>query len=428
MKQKLVPFILILCTLNIFAQQESLKKDKKRLDFAKMYFEFGNDFSSSFTGKRLVNDEIITFENSTSVTQHLNWGAFHFWGHAEFYVTFPVNQLNLKKDNETDFTLTNYVVTGARFLPWAFREKKIRPYAGVSWGSIDFQQRIKPDENQPILSKDFLLIPETGLMYGYKSLMIRLGLSYNYDNKWNYPLSRTTFSEIETPKFNFQLGLNYSFESSKREKPENKQLWNSYPRTSSIGYDATKFGDFFVAIGPSLSFSLSGSEYNKAELPYLKNKLTSSNYFDIATGYQFNKLGLFAALSFRNPTFETEGFDAKQTIKKTSLAFEVNKFITDYTGFAPYIGLNIAYDKLKYTENIDNISKELSFNSIEPGITFGWDIIPGKTSEVIVLRTNLRWYPYSSFKIDGKTFDFSQLEYNLIQVVFYPERLKKRKK
>ncbi|NMH89603.1 hypothetical protein [Flavivirga algicola] len=428
MRQKLLfTFILMLCSVSLFAQEVSSGQNKKRLDFAKMYFELGSNFSPSFTGKKLVNNEIVSFENSASSTQYLNWGAFHFWGHAEFYVTFPVNQLNLKKNNETDFTLTNYVVTGARFLPWAFREKKIRPYVGVSWGAIDFQQRIKPEENQPILSKEFLLVPETGLMYGYKSFMIRLGLSYNYDNKWNYPLSRTIFSEIETPKFNFQLGLNYSFESSKNEKPEDKKLWNSYPRTSSIGYNATKFGDFFIAIGPSLSFSLSSSEYNKTKFPYLKGKLTSTNYYDIAVGYQFNKLGLFTALSFRNPKFETEGYSAKQTIKKTSFAFEINKFITDYTGFAPYIGLNLAYDKLKYSENVDNATKGLTFNNFEPGITFGWDIVPGKTSEALILRTNLRWYPYSSFKLDKKSFNFSQLEYNLIQVVFYPERLKRKK-
>ena len=67
-------------------------------------------------------------------------------------------------------------------------------------------------------------------------------------------------------------------------------------------------------------------------------------------------------------------------------------------------------------------------NKLDAGVTFGWDIVPGKTSEALILRTNLRWYPLSKFEIDGKKFNFSQLEYNLIQVVFYPNRLKKRRK
>lgn len=67
-------------------------------------------------------------------------------------------------------------------------------------------------------------------------------------------------------------------------------------------------------------------------------------------------------------------------------------------------------------------------NKAEPGITFGWDIAPGKTSEALLLRTNLRWYPFSKIEIDHKAFHLSQLEYNLIQVVFYPGRLKNKKR
>lgn len=430
MKQKLISGILALCTLSTFAQQQSSdpNEGKQRLDFAKSYLELGGVFSPSFDGKRLLNNEVSTFENAASVTPTLTWGAFHFWGHAEFYVAIPLGQENFKKNEATDFQLTNNIVTGARLYPWAYKkEGGVRPYIGVGWGATDFQQKIKPEENQPTLSKPFMLVPEAGLIFGYKAFILRLGVSYFFDNKWNYPISRTEFADVETPKFNFQVGLRYSYEDSHTKDPEVNDRWNSFPNTSPLGYEATKFGDFFVGAGPSSSFSLSKSGYNQSNLPYLDDKLTSSNYFDIAAGYQFNKLGLFTAISFRNPTFETEGYGAKQTIKKTSFTLEVNKFLTDYVGFAPYFGVNVAYDKLKYTETVDDISKKLVFNSIEPGITFGWDIVPGKTNEALILRTNLRWYPLSSFEIEGRTFDFKQLEYNLIQVVFYPERLKKRK-
>ena len=148
----------------------------------------------------------------------------------------------------------------------------------------------------------------------------------------------------------------------------------------------------------------------------MQQKLTSANYFDIALGYHFNKANLFAAISYRNPTYKTEGFGSNQTIKKSSLSLEVNKFLTDYSGFAPFIGINVAYDKLDYEQNVDGIKKQLTFtNAIEPGITLGWDIVPGKTNEALILRTNLRWYPFSKFKLKGENFNFSQLEYNLIQ-------------
>ncbi|MDN5202790.1 hypothetical protein QQ008_15480 [Fulvivirgaceae bacterium BMA10] len=428
MKQFLLLIFFIPCSINLSGQENTLAS-KKRLDFAKTYFELGGNLFPSFTGKRFLGNSITTFEHPGSFNPYLNWGGFHFWGHAEFYVSFPLTQLNLKRKAETDFQLTHYVATGARFLPWAFEEKKIRPYIGFSWSALDFKQIIKPNEDQPTLSKDFMLVPDIGFLYGYKDFAIRIGVNYFHSNAWQYPMSKTEFEEISTPKFNLQVGLVYSFESSHDKNPETNKKWNSYPTVSRLSLDATRFGDFFVGIGPSVSFSLAKSEYNKSDFPYLNDKLSSSTYYDIALGYQFNKANLFSALSFRNPRYENTGYGTKQTIQKTSLAFEVSKFLTDYSGFVPYIGLNIAYDHIQYSENTNDADRKLTFRKVEPGITVGWDILPGKTEEYLILRTNLRWYPLSSLDIDNKSFDFSQLEYNLIQVVFYPGRfLKSRHK
>lgn len=262
-------------------------------------------------------------------------------------------------------------------------------------------------------------------MYNYKKTALRLGINYFPNNKWKYPVSKTEMTEIETPPVSFQLGLLYTFDLSKDNTQENIDKWNSYPRVSKLSYDAKKFGDFFIGIGPSLSFSLAKSDYNTSQFPYLQQKLTSSSYLDIAVGYHFNKANLFTAISYRNPAYKTEGFGTSQTIKKTSITLEVNKFLTDYSGFAPYIGVNVAYDQLDYKHIVDDLKKQQSFtNAVEPGITFGWDIVPGKTNEALILRTNLRWYPFSKFELDNKQFNFSQLEYNLIQIVFYPERFK----
>lgn len=434
MKRKILIVLLSAICWGGSAQEDSSshttnhRSKKQRLDFATMYFEAGATFSPSFTGKRLLNNAIDNFENPAAAVQYLNWGGFHFWGHGEFYVTFPMNYFPFQKNEETSAELWHYVTTGYRFLPWAYQEKKLRPYFGVSWSALDFKQKIKPDANSPMLSKDFMLVPEAGLLFGYRSFALRVGLYYYHDNKWNYPLSRTVKAEVKTPPLALQVGLVYTMETSKNTEQDTKDKWNSYPKVSKQSFGSTKFGDIFVGIGPSLSYCLVKSEYNQKNLPYLKNRLTSSNYFDIALGYHFEKLGLFTALSFRNPKFETEGYGAKQTIRKTSLALEVNKFLVDYTGFTPYVGINVAYDRLKYSENIDGIKKDLVLDrNIEPGITVGWDIQPGKNTEAIQLRTNLRWYPMTNFKVDGLNFNFSQLEYNLIQVVFYPGRLDTKK-
>lgn len=427
--QKILIAVLIVALNTAFAQTNSVTNEKQRLDFAKTYFELGATLFPSFTGAKLVDNEITTFENSASVNQYLTWGGYHFWGRAEFYVTIPLHQINFKKNNETDFQLIYSATTGARFFPWAYREKKIRPYVGLNWAALDFKQETKPNGNQPVLSKDFMLAYEGGIRYGYRDFSVRLGVNYFADNTWGYPIGKTVKTEIKTPPFAVQVGLTYAMDFTRKTDQKNIDAWNSFPPISKQALGASKFGDVFIGIGPSTSYSLFKSDYNLERLPYLKDKLTSTNYFDIAAGYHFYKAGLFTVLSFRNPKFETEGYGAKQTIRKTSFALEINKFLIDYSGFTPYLGLNIAYDKIHYSENAEGIERKLLFDkNIEPGITFGWDIRPGKNAEALILRTNLRWYPYSSFAVDGIQFNFSQLEYNLIQAVFYPDKLRKRKK
>ncbi|MDZ7899141.1 MAG: hypothetical protein U5N85_14100 [Arcicella sp.] len=160
---------------------------------------------------------------------------------------------------------------------------------------------------------------------------------------------------------------------------------------------------------------------------FFTKKPISNTFFDIALGYQFNKAGLVAAISYRNPTFGNESFGVKQVIEKQSVVFEMFKFVTDYSGFTPYVGLNVGFDRLKFTEESASRNLSINKNIINPGLTFGWDILPGKTQQPFVLRTNLRWFPFEKLNVNNKIFSLNQIEYNVIQAVFYPSRFRKAK-
>ncbi len=415
--------LLLLCMQAMTA----LGQEHTRLDFAKTYFEVGGSYFPSFTGQRLSDNESIAFEHPASMNAMLYWGGFHFWGHGEFYVSFPLYQHQLSPNETTDYALTHAAVTGARFLPWAFREKKLRPYVGLSWSALDFKQIVKPADDQPVYQKNFVWVPDAGVLYGVGPVAARLGVSYYPDHTWDYALSRTHAETIKTPSFSVQFGIIYAMERSTSSNPATTERWNSYGTFSRLGSHASRRGNFFIGAGPSNSFSLAASEYNTDEFAFLNEKQASDPYFDLALGYQLNKAGVFAAFSFRNPRFENAAYGVTQTIQKTSLAFEVNKFLFDFTGFAPYVGLNVAYDRVEYDEEDALGHTALTATKINPGLTFGWDILPGKTDEFLILRTNLRWYPNAFFEVEGKRFAFSQLEYNLIQAVFYPERLLARR-
>lgn len=419
---KKITILAICCFCFIRSTAQDNTTQNQRLDFARMYLETGGYFFPGFTGKQLIHNQITPVDYAATLNPYITWGGFHFWGHTEFYVSFPLGQINLD-GNAAEHKLQNSVATGARIYPWAMKKGKLRPYIGFNWGALTFQQISQNTEKSTEISKDFMLNFDAGIMYSFKSLAFRLAVNYFPNNEWQYPISKTETTQFTTPPYAIQLGLLYSFDLTKNNTQANIDRWNDYPSLSKLSYDSETFGDFFIGAGPSQSFSLNHSEYNTEKFPYLQQRLSSSTYFDLALGYHFNRANLFLALAFRNPTYITEGFDTKQTINKTSLAFEVNKFLTDYSGFAPYIGLNIAYDVIEYHEEVALSNRKINFSSIEPGLTFGWDIVPGKTNEALILRTNLRWYPCSSFTIDGLSFNFNQLEYNLIQLVFYPQRL-----
>ncbi len=414
---------LLTMLMTIVSVSQGQDEEKKRLDFARTYFELGGNLFQSFDGMGMVNDQLSEIKNPWSFMPYLNWGGFHFWGHAEFFVSFPLGQL-LLADRESQFTYNHYVVTGGRYLPWAYETNKLRPYLGMSWSSVAYQQSTQVGNDAPEMVKEFLWIPDLGVLYGVQNFTFRAGITYYRNNQWHYPVSASRFELVSTPGVSFQLGLVYSFEQSHDKRSKVNDKWNSYSRFSRVGRGASEVGNFFLGVGPSSSFSLNSSQYNQQTFPFLSQQLTSSNYFDVAIGYQLNTVDMFMALSYRNPVFKTKGFGREQTIKKSSVSLELNKYIIDFSGFAPFIGVNVAYDQLRYTESENTDSRQLKFKGMEPGLSFGWDIIPGKTDEFLILRTNLRWYPFSSFKIDGMDFDFSQLEYNLIQVVLYPGRIK----
>lgn len=420
--------ITILVTKSTHAQ-EYITEGKKRLNFAKTYFELGGQYSPGFSSKKMgPNQNVQPFTNPASIVPYLNIGGFHFWGHADFFISIPLSQINLKKNDSTDFTLNQSVVTGARFLPWAYKDKQIRPYLGASWAIVNSKQENKQQNGQPVFSKSKLIL-DGGLLYGKGSFITRIGVNIYPNTRLNYPISQTRFEVINTPNWSAYLGLVYAFEStrSKNMETENARL-NKYPTTSSPKMNAIKNADWFIGVGPSTSFILSRSAYNKEVHPYFNKKPISNSFLDISLGYQFNKKGIVTALSYRNPGFTNEAFGTQQTIKKRSVVFEAYKFLTDYSGFTPYIGLNVAFDKIQYQEK--STAKNISFskNIVTPGFTFGWDILPGKTAQVFVLRTNLRWFPFERFDVNNRTVSLNQIEYNVIQAVFYPSRFKNAKR
>ena len=420
---------LLLIPLGIFFNnhlpaQDYVTEGRKRLNFAKTYVELNSLFTPSFSGQMQVNSQTENFKKAATMQPFLHIGGFHFWGHADFYFSIPLSSPIKLGDNLNDnFKFNQSIVTGARIFPFTIKNNAIRPFIGSSWSILN----MSGNENQPLITKSKLIF-DLGMVYTKKDFVVRFGFNLYPSNKWNYPVTKTDFQSINPPMWSSYLGLVYAFETtrSKNMKSENQRI-NDMPRVSSPTKKAMKMGDWFLGIGPSTSFIVANSSYNQSLHPYFNKKPISNTFLDFALGYQFNRLGLVSSLAYRNPKFSYNGFGTEQTVKKNSLTFEVYKYLIDYSGFTPYLGVNLNFNNVDFSEVGNKASINKKFKQVTPGFTFGWDILPGKTEQWVVLRTNLRWFPFDKIHINDKTFSLNQIEYNVIQLVLYPSRYKNSK-
>jgi hypothetical protein len=422
MMNKIKITILLLGSFNAIFGQNKTQDSKKRLNFAKTYFEIGSNIYPSFKGAALNSSgELVHSSNPVSVAPILNIGGYHFWGHGDFYISIPLASLSKTNLENQKISLNESVVTGLRYLPKAFRPKQLTPVVGAAWIVSNFKQSNNGDSN-PIFTENALRL-DGGLLYGNSTWQIRGGINYYFKNNRNYPIDKTHFQKIKTPPFSANIGLVYAFETTSKgiNKTEMDRL-NSITDFSNPVETHSPKGDWFVGIGASSAFILTKSGYNQSKNPYFNAKSISKTYFDWALGYHFNHARLVTNLSFRRIPYQEKAFGEKQKLVKQSLLTEGFYYLTDYNGFTPFLGINLGYDKITMNQNETNL---VSKRQITTGITLGWDILPNKTEQPFVLRTNLRWFPFQQVEVDGVKHSLHQLEYNVIQAVWYPGRKKK---
>lgn len=135
--------------------QDYITQGKNRLNFAKTYFEIGGQYAPAFRSIRTPDG--IVLKNPASLTPQLTIGGIHFWGHADFYFSIPFQQIKLNR-GVRDFTLRETVVTGARIMPWAYRDNQLTPFIGTRWSLINFSQEWDGHVSTPRISKSKVTI------------------------------------------------------------------------------------------------------------------------------------------------------------------------------------------------------------------------------------------------------------------------------
>ncbi len=384
----------------------------------------GLDFQMGFGGKTQFVDPMGLLQNLSMQPlskPRVIMGGTHFWGHADFYVAFPLTRPSFTKQNQ-QVQYSTSVETVFKYYPLRIEHHKLRPFLGISLASIEYEQNnLNTTFSKGSLITKTILPLKLGLTYNSKNHLIDATVTHIYTNTIDYYVSRSVTTQIKTPPWYLAIGYKYMLETTASAESH----WKSgkTKRLTDLLAEQNKLNDVFVGIGMSSAWWLNTSSYNQTERPYISDQ-SISVMPEFALGYYLHKPDLNLLFHYRSYSKLNDVYGTVQNLSRKSVGFEIIKHLFDYHGFTPFIGPVVSYDRLLVEETHDGAtSLSQGHNKIAYGINLGWDIRPNRL-QWFILRTNIRYYPNLAIDINpASSFSFDAIEFNFIQLILFPDRI-----
>ena len=403
----------------LLASGEARAQDwEHRHAFAKSYFGLSFIGAPAMAEGLLVDEDVVTpFGRSAFLSPAVNIGATHFWGHADFYVSINTVPIKLG-DDEVKNSIHMGTFTGLRVYPWAVGEGQgAKPYLGYKFSPWRYRQGDTPELSYKKTCIKGMVDAGLGwaTSWGYFTLEGTKLLNPDFE------VSLTTTggpSPDRWPGWTVGLGLNVSLETtSVASNPVNKQLNQELREHNRRG--------LFLAAGPSSAFPVVTSDAVTEVYPYLDDSSFPAIFPDLAVGYHFTKADALVAVSQRRMVQRRSAYNRALDIQRESTVLEAYKFMGDYHGFVPYVGIGLGMERMDLeTREGDIVVSKDTYEDMPWYFVFGWDIRPSEHGDWWVLRTNLRIPPQLELHHADHTLSLQHLEFNFIQLVVYPQRWK----
>ena len=390
--RSLITFALILiCSTLTWAQ-------KDRYKFAQTYIGTQADVIGGADSPEFISGRFLI-------------GGTHFWQKADFYISFPLITLALE---DTNWDFGEGVITGFRYIPFGLSKKGPRPFFGVQWLTPDF--RI---DNGPVIERSKFGI-QGGLTLAFGSLFtLEVSGHHVLNQDVYYPTSRMQSQTFNPPDFGVSLGIKkYMDTTSNLSKSEVQEFQRQrYSRFEEEG----KLSTWSIGIGLSANVSTSDIPALRA-YDFLPNRPPLSLFPDVVAGYYFHKADAAIRASWRPLKLSDKAYGLDYEIRQNRIGIEAFKFLFDYKGFVPFLGVTAGMDYLDYEiADIEGPGFSGTYSTFSYGIAFGWDIRVTETDPYI-LRTNLRYIFQSDPSGNELNVSGQHLEINFIQLVLYPGR------
>ncbi|MCB0738991.1 MAG: hypothetical protein KDC92_15890, partial [Bacteroidetes bacterium] len=286
---------LIISILLLFSLAASAQ-DKNSYRFAQTYVGYKASYLNHF-GSQTV---------APHLNQNLTIGGLHFWGKADFYVTFPVGLSTLGK--ESNYSYTEGVQTGGRWIPFGLSNKSPRLYLGAHWNNPSINSDAGAYYSQAGLGL------ETGIVLVVKkSWSVELGAHYTVANSFDYFTFRTASENVQIPNVGFDFGVKKYFDFTRSLEKESSQkfLAETYVEMK----DKKHLNAWELAAGPSSSIPLTELGYLQG-IDWLPNKPLIAINPDLSLGFYFHKPDMVVRAAYRPITKFTSGHDLAVQFKE----------------------------------------------------------------------------------------------------------------
>lgn len=353
------------------------------------------------------------FDLAARALPRVTVGGLHFWGHADFAVTFALGR-PARGDGPLRTRLGTGVETRGRWYLRPVASDGVAPFVGAGLGATDLQIGEGPRiyRMQPMA--------KLGVAARRGTTLFEAGWSARARPLARYPVSRTETQPVEPSHHAFFVGVHRIFETTAGlVAPIRSGAWGERERALR---ETGRLSGPTLALGVS-SPILTGSTTRNRELrPFLAERPRGRPNLDLGVGWHADGPDVQFSLALRRMRFDTEAFGFDQRSDRASLALEAFKFLGDWHGFAPFVGPVISVERLRLRERDGGMSvTDASRDLVAPGMLVGWDIRPTRSQQWI-LRTNLRWFPTLGIPLPDRPHALEQLEFNFIQLVWYPRR------
>lgn len=354
---------------------------------------------------------------SPTTIPRLTIGGIHFWGHADFYVSFPLPiRWSSRPDAFSVLRYTHGIETGVRIYPLRLAPERISPYVGASFRMMSYgHQTAGTNYTHGFPEVERMAMPlQAGLTYTTPKYLMTTGVHYHPKSTLSYPISPTAFGSTSLSPVSITIGLiRYIDTDRSMASPNSIAQLN---RKHELLKRHNRLSAWYTGIGPSAAMPrpLGRSSYIQHNYPYLRGEAIGGFMPDLTVGRYFYKPDLNIGLSYRTMGAHISGFDADLRFRRHSFMVETYKYLFNYLGFAPYLGSTVSLEQLSMNDN------ERRHIQIKPsiGLIFGWDIRVTNTGTSL-LRTNLRWIPNLKLTVGAEQIMFDNIEFNFIQYVYF---------